>query len=607
MPACGNKFIKDGMKKIIFNSVLIALALSLLLPARTARAAGKTYYVATNGKDSNAGTQAAPWRTIQKAANVAAAGDTVYVRGGTYHEKVIVKNSGAAGNYITFSSYPGETAVVDVRDIKMENYHEGGFTVNQKSYVQIVGFRIVNSNSTDNGGFGIVCVQSDHCNVKNNQTYNTYRSGIMIRSSSNVIVEGNDVELANHDGNQEMLAISGSEFVTVLNNRVHDGGSGAQGGEGISVYYGSRDVLVKGNEVFRGPRVGIYVDAYQGNGYNITIDGNFVHENQRSGISIEAEKRGYGLNNIVVVNNIVYKNATSGILLGNWGYGALNNIFIVNNTVVQNGSEGGGGIGLWNNRAKNVVVRNNLLSQNTQFTIQINGTPPSETTITNNLLDGFRNLSGETRGTNYVTGAPRFVNVSASDFRLDAASPAINAGTDANAPKRDFADAPRPNDSKWDIGAYEFSGTAVTPAVVFSDNFNAAFKGWTKTGKVVWSAAAPRIGPRSVRLAGNASISRVVSTQGYENLKLTVYLGAASYENKETLQLSWWDGSAWKPLMTIKNGSPRENGKLNRLTFILPAAAANRADFKIRIRQSGADAADYGYVDSIQLTGTPIP
>ncbi|MCZ7550745.1 MAG: hypothetical protein M5U11_16575 [Anaerolineales bacterium] len=57
---------------------------------------------------------------------------------------------------------------------------------------------------------------------------------------------------------------------------------------------------------------------------------------------------------------------------------------------------------------------------------------------------------------------------------------------------------------------------------------------------------------------------------------MTVYLGAASYENKETLQLSWWDGSAWKPLTTIKNGSPRENGKLNRLTFILPRARQPR-------------------------------
>ena len=46
--------------------------------------AGKTYYVATTGSDTAAGTSAAPWKTLQKAANAVAAGDTVIVRAGTY-------------------------------------------------------------------------------------------------------------------------------------------------------------------------------------------------------------------------------------------------------------------------------------------------------------------------------------------------------------------------------------------------------------------------------------------------------------------------------------------------------------------------------------------
>jgi hypothetical protein len=43
-----------------------------------------TYYVATNGSDSNPGTLAQPWLTIQHAANAAVAGDTVTVEPGTY-------------------------------------------------------------------------------------------------------------------------------------------------------------------------------------------------------------------------------------------------------------------------------------------------------------------------------------------------------------------------------------------------------------------------------------------------------------------------------------------------------------------------------------------
>ena len=38
-----------------------------------------TYYVASTGSDTAAGSAAAPWKTLQKAANTLAAGDTVHV------------------------------------------------------------------------------------------------------------------------------------------------------------------------------------------------------------------------------------------------------------------------------------------------------------------------------------------------------------------------------------------------------------------------------------------------------------------------------------------------------------------------------------------------
>ncbi len=71
------------------------------------------YYVATTGDDDNPGTIDLPWQTIQKAANTLVAGDTVYIRAGTYPEQVIPQNSGSAGQYITYAAYPGETATID--------------------------------------------------------------------------------------------------------------------------------------------------------------------------------------------------------------------------------------------------------------------------------------------------------------------------------------------------------------------------------------------------------------------------------------------------------------------------------------------------------------
>ena len=73
-----------------------------------------TYYVSTTGDDTTGlGTQNKPWRTIQEAADTAVAGDTVNVLGGVYNERVTFKKSGIAGSYITFQSYPGETAIID--------------------------------------------------------------------------------------------------------------------------------------------------------------------------------------------------------------------------------------------------------------------------------------------------------------------------------------------------------------------------------------------------------------------------------------------------------------------------------------------------------------
>jgi hypothetical protein len=63
-------------------SVYAITALSLLAAA-PARAA--TYYVATSGSDSNPGSDAEPWGSLYQACNTATAGDTVYVRGGTYN------------------------------------------------------------------------------------------------------------------------------------------------------------------------------------------------------------------------------------------------------------------------------------------------------------------------------------------------------------------------------------------------------------------------------------------------------------------------------------------------------------------------------------------
>src|SRR5262245_20309798 len=75
---------------------------------------GPTYFVdAAKGDDKHDGSEARPWKTIQHGVSRLKPGDTLYLRGGTYYEKVRLTRSGTAEAPIVIASYPGELAVLD--------------------------------------------------------------------------------------------------------------------------------------------------------------------------------------------------------------------------------------------------------------------------------------------------------------------------------------------------------------------------------------------------------------------------------------------------------------------------------------------------------------
>ena len=75
------------------------------------------YYVSTNGNDNSLGTKEAPFRTINHAAQIAVAGDTVRVFGGVYRERVCPKNSGEENARITYEAVEGECPVIKGSEI----------------------------------------------------------------------------------------------------------------------------------------------------------------------------------------------------------------------------------------------------------------------------------------------------------------------------------------------------------------------------------------------------------------------------------------------------------------------------------------------------------
>jgi len=434
----------------------------LILVGIIGTAYGSTYYVAKSGNDSNPGAETQPWLTIQKAANTMVAGDTVYIKQGTYNEQVLPQNSGTSGNYITYAAYTGDTVTIDGSSVSLPSYESGLFSVEDKSYIKISGLRMINAGPNDNNA-GIYVDNSHYIIIEKNYTYNTVASGIGVWDSANITIDGNEVELACNDGEQESITVAGTDTFEVKNNHVHHSGPGTNGGEGIDAKDGSSNGKIFDNYVhdIQGERTGIYMDSWDDHTFNIEVYRNIIHDSG-AGISLASEKGGL-LENIKIYNNIIYSNRSNGLEIGDWGVLGISqrpiqNIKFINNTVYKNGSSvWGGGIQLENEDATNVVVRNNIFSQNVLFQIS-NEASGSNLTVDHNLIHNYTGAyEYEIRGTDYVEGDPKFVNPSGADFHLQAGSPAIDQGASTDAPSDDYEGNQRPQGAGYDIGAYEYT------------------------------------------------------------------------------------------------------------------------------------------------------
>ncbi|WP_210573073.1 carbohydrate-binding protein [Streptomyces sp. GESEQ-4] len=113
---------------------------------------GRALYVAPNGTDSAAGTQAAP-TTLTSAISRISAGGTIYLRGGTYNQASTVTipagSNGSASARTTLAAYPGETPVLNFSS-QTESSSNRGLQLNA-SYWHIKG--LIVERAGDNGIF----------------------------------------------------------------------------------------------------------------------------------------------------------------------------------------------------------------------------------------------------------------------------------------------------------------------------------------------------------------------------------------------------------------------------------------------------------------------
>ena len=379
-------------------------------PATTAPATGPTYYVATTGNDANAGTAAAPWRSLSGAIGRLAAGDTLFVRGGTYAAATdeqfnIEAKNGSNSAWITIAAYPGERPVV-----KLNSYWQG-FYVNNSSYVEIRGFEIAGTALTDQRMTdGVEVKKSHHVKVVGNIVHDVGGCGICSIESNHVRIEGNEVYGASKWNTYQTSAIS-----FFMSANIGGGGNA----DGFSMY-------ISGNRVHHNTNI-----APPGAGQKVT-DGNciIVDYNDSSGYT----------GSTLIQNNLCYENGGRGVHVFH-----AKNVLAVNNTLVNNlrhpDIDGGE---LTASSSTALVYRNNLT---------VASRPGAGAVVWSAQVQFDHNVHvGQAPAQMGSGDQVTAVSVNA-DFTPAANSPAINGGSTVSAPATDIRGVPR--DAQPDVGAFE--------------------------------------------------------------------------------------------------------------------------------------------------------
>jgi hypothetical protein len=619
-----------------------ALVLSVAGPA-----SANDYYAAPGSSSGGDGSLANPWTNLQNAVNALNPGDTLYLRGGLYRptSTVALQKSGTGSARITVRNYADETPILDGSSMSSGSI----LRINHADHVTVQGLRLQNSHN-----HGIHAYISDHLEILNNHTYNTWGPGIGVWGdagnriwSDQVKVLGNRVEKPNHvdapgyDPDARWPPHEGITIARVSNfevgyNEVWNGMK-----EGIDAKGPNRHGLIHRNYVHGLPRVAYYVDGWTELQEDITLRENIAHDT-RFGFQVTSED-GREVRNINIEHNLVFDlTGDAGIMLSAYEpESRVHDLSVINNTII------GGDYGLLSylpddfpeQALRDMVIRNNIL---------------------NGDYRAYRNDAtlGVTYDHNLENLAEGFKDPAAGDYRLTADSPAIDAGH----PDATYND---PDGSRNDIGAFYLGqidtsierwllgGDDSPPLpgtdVVFEDHFNlhpaapgpvgryGSTNGWSLEGEVENTFQTDSDTGHAVAATQNARLVRSFDTRGLQGLALEVAAFQNPDANYETLEdhaspaPSWgdylsvrvriagtdqWttvllDHGQWAGAQDALSQAWSAEAGIGQLTatgaMALPDWAGGQSQVEVELTFRGSQADEQWYLDRFTLFGTPVP
>ncbi len=413
--------------------------------------AGKIYYVSGTGSDSNNGLkEGTAFRTLQKAANLVQAGDTVYIMNGTYEQSKypntpvlnINQKHGTEIAPITFKALSGHNPLIKSTNIQAINIAGSSHIViegltlvgaNDKITLEYAKSQQSNLGNPLTNGMGIyiqpdkLSQSSHHITIRGNTVSKFPGGGISSKEADYLIIEENTVF--------ETCWYSpwGTNAITTLNNRNLDNNT--------SDY----KIIIRNNVSFDNYT---YIPWWEAKkiteGHGIMID---------AANSLGLDKQPYK-GKILIANNIAYNNGGAGIQVFK-----SSNVDVVNNTTYQNSQhpelKGSGEI-LISGASENVNVVNNIMYAQANGNSYVVGGSAKNVKADRNLIYNTNNYNKT--GTNLILGKdPQFVNAAARNFALKPGSVAIDAGS--NAFNNKTGNVPHDGDGNGtaviDIGAYE--------------------------------------------------------------------------------------------------------------------------------------------------------